>query len=231
MAFDFGGLFGGGLSGAAAGSAFGPIGTIAGGLLGGLGGGLSGGGGPGGIAAYEPTPLQEELLGYGRKQVKATPARKEALKEQYKNLKTRQNRGAAEAFLESYRDRFSNPAFIEKRLAKSYGKDIDFTGKGFQDIAQSVYGQQGLGYTGEEYGDFASRAKGLGIRSPQAFGDMLRQGMIASGKVMTPQQESLSYMFGTPERDPSGRLTNRYPSIEKYTPTALPQAITYQYGA
>jgi len=225
MAFDFGGLFGGGLSGAAAGSAFGPIGTIAGGLLGGIGGGLSGGG----IEAYEPTPLQEDLLGYGRKQVKASPARKKSIKEQYKNLKTRQNRGAAEAFLESYRDRFSNPEFIEKRLGKSYGKDIDFTKQGFQDIAQSIYGQQGLGYTGEEYGDFARKAKGLGIRSPQAFGDMLRQDMIASGKVMTPQQEMLSYIFGTPER--AGQLTNRYPSIEKYTPTARSQAITYQYGA
>ena len=227
MEFDLGGLFGGGLSGAASGSAFGPIGAIAGGLLGGIGGGLTGGG----PQAYQPTPLQEELMGYGFDQVKASPERKKAIRSQFKSLRTKQNRGAAEAFLESYRDRFSNPKFIEKRLAKSYGKDIDFSGKSFQNIAQSVYGQQGLGYSSDQYGDFERKAKGLGIRSPQAFGDMLKQDLIASGKVMTPQQEMLSYMFGTPERDPSGRLTNRYPSIEKYTPTALPQAITYQYGA
>ena len=122
MAFDFGSLLGGGLSGAATGSAFGPIGTIAGGLLGGLGGAF-GGGGP---SEYQMTPLQEELSGYGLDQVKASPQRKKAIKEQFKSLKQGKNRGAAEAFLESYKDRFSNPEFIEKRLAKSYGKDIDY---------------------------------------------------------------------------------------------------------
>lgn len=227
MAFDIGGLFGGGLGGAAAGSAFGPIGAVAGGLLGGLGSAF-GGGGP---SEYQFTPLQEELLSYGQKQVKASPGRKKAIKKQFKSLREAGNRGAAEAFLESYRDRFSNPEFIEKKLAKSYGRDIDFTGSGFADVAKSVYGQQGLGFTGEEYGGFADRAKALGIRSPQAFGDMLKQDLIASGKVMTPQQEMLSYIFGTPERDSTGRLTNRYPTIAKFTPPSLPEAITYQYGA
>ena len=227
MAFDFGSFLGGGLSGAASGSAFGPIGAVAGGLLGGIGGGLTGGG----PQAYQPTPLQEELMGYGLDQVKASPARRKAIKKQFKSLRESGNRGAAEAFLESYRDRFSNPEFIEKKLAKSYGKPIDFTGEGFQNIAKSVYGQQGLGYTSDEYGGLAERAKSLGIRSPQAFGDMLKQDLIASGKVMTPQQEMLSYMFGMPERDPTGRLTNRFPTIEKYTPAELPKAITYQYGA
>jgi hypothetical protein len=109
MAFDFGSLLGGGLSGAATGSAFGPIGTIAGGLLGGLGGAL-GGGGP---SEYQMTPLQEELSGYGLDQVKASPQRKKALKEQFKSLKQGKNRGAAEAFLESYKDRFSNPNLLK----------------------------------------------------------------------------------------------------------------------
>jgi hypothetical protein len=227
MSFDFGSFLGGGLSGAASGSAFGPIGAIAGGLLGGIGGGLTGGG----PAEYQFSPLQEQLMGYGFDQVKASPARRKAIKKQFKSLRESGNRGAAEAFLESYRDRFSNPEFIEKKLAKSYGKPIDFTGEGFQNIAKSVYGQQGLGYTSDEYGGLAERAKSLGIRSPQAFGDMLKQDLIASGKVMTPQQEMLSYMFGMPERDPTGRLTNRFPTIAKYTPPELPKAITYQYGA
>jgi len=37
--------------------------------------------------------------------------------------------------------------------------------------------------------------------------------MIASGKVMTPQQEMLSYMFGMPGRDASGRITNTYKAV------------------
>jgi hypothetical protein len=211
MAFDFGSLLGGGLSGAATGSAFGPIGTIAGGLLGGLGGAL-GGGGP---SEYQMTPLQEELSAYGFDQVKASPQRKKAIREQFKSLKQGGNRGAAEAFLESYRDRFSNPEFIEKRLAKSYGKDIDYSKPSFQAIADQLYKQQGIGYSGEEFSEFGSKAKSLGIRSPQAFGDMLRQDMIASGKVMTPQQEMLSYMFGNPGRDESGRIQNTY---KRYIP-------------
>jgi len=209
MAFDFGSFLGGGLSGAASGSAFGPIGAIAGGLLGGIGGGLTGGG----PEPYQPTPLQEQLMGYGFNQVKASPERRKAIISQFKSLKNKQNRGAAEAFLESYRDRFSNPEFMEKRLARSYGKDIDFTAPSFHRMADQLYSQQGISFTDPEYRNFAKRAQDLGIRSPQAFGDMLKQDMIASGKVMTPQQEMLSYMFGMPGRDASGRITNTYKAV------------------
>jgi len=209
MAFDFGSFLGGGLSGAASGSAFGPIGAIAGGLLGGIGGGLTGGG----PQAYEPTLLQKNLMGYGFDQVKASPERRKAIISQFKSLKNKQNRGAAEAFLESYRDRFSNPEFMEKRLARSYGKDIDFTAPSFHRMADQLYSQQGISFTDPEYRNFAKRAQDLGIRSPQAFGDMLKQDMIASGKVMTPQQEMLSYMFGMPGRDASGRITNTYKAV------------------
>jgi hypothetical protein len=211
MAFDFGSLLGGGLSGAATGSAFGPIGTVAGGLLGGLGGAF-GGGGP---SEYQMTPLQEELSAYGFDQVKASPQRKKAIREQFKSLKQGKNRGAAEAFLESYKDRFSNPEFIEKRLAKSYGKDIDYGAPVFQNVSDQLYSQQGIDYFGDEFKEYGQRAKSLGIRSPQAFGDMVRQDMIASGKVMTPQQEMLSYMFGNPGRDESGRIQNTY---KRYVP-------------
>lgn len=227
MAFDIGSFFGGGLSGAAAGSAFGPIGTIAGGLLGGLGGAF-GGGGP---AEYQMTPLQEELSSYGFDQVKASPKTRKSIINQYKNIVKSGNRGGAEAFLESYRNRFSNSDFVENRLARSYGKELDYGSPSYRDTVESIYGSQGLGFTGEEYKNFANRAKALNIRSPQAFADMVRKDLIASGKVATPQQEMLSYMFGTPERDASGKLTNRYPTIEKYQPRPLPEAITYQYGA
>jgi hypothetical protein len=211
MAFDLGGFFGGGLSGAAAGSALGPIGTIAGGLLGGIGGGLTGGG----PAAYQLSPLQENLMNYGRRQVKASKSRRKSIVSQYQSLAKGGNRGAAEAFLESYRDRFSNPDFIENRLAKSYEKDIDYNRGGYWDVADELYRQQGLGFTGEDFGQFAEKAKAKGIRSSQAFGDMLRKDLIASGKVMTPQQEMLSYIFGAPARDETGRITNMY---KKYVP-------------
>jgi len=209
MEFDFGSFLGGGLSGAASGSAFGVPGAIVGGLLGGIGGGLTGGG----PEPYQPTPLQEQLMGYGFDQVKASPERRKAIISQFKSLKNKQNRGAAEAFLESYRDRFSNPEFMEKRLAKSYGKDINFTAPSFHRMADQLYSQQGISFTDPEYRNFAKRAQDLGIRSPQAFGDMLKQDMIASGKVMTPQQEMLSYMFGMPGRDASGRITNTYKAV------------------
>ena len=225
MAFDFGSLLGGGLSGAATGSAFGPIGAVAGGLLGGLGGAFGGGGasGGGGPSEYQMTPLQEELSDYGMQQVKASPQRKKAIRQQFKSLRQGGNRGAAEAFLESYRDRFSNPEFIEKRLAKSYGKDIDFNKNSYFNVADEIYNQAGIGFSGDEYGKFAQRAKARGIRSPQAFQDMLRQDLIASGKMLTPQQEQLSYIFGTPSRDESGRVTNLYKAIPKFDPATMPQ--------
>lgn len=228
MAFDIGGGIGGGLSGAASGFSFGgPIGAALGGLAGLVGGGIAGGG----PSAYQMTPLQEELSDYGFRQVKASPQRRKAILSQAKALKKGGNRGASEAFLEAYVDRFSNPEFIEKRLAKSYKKPVDYNAGAFSDIAQSVYGQQGLGYSAEDYTSFGERAKALGVRSPQAFGDMLKQDLIASGKVMTPQQEMLSYIFGTPERDATGRLTNRYPTIAKAAGPSPVQALNYQYGA
>lgn len=227
MNFDIGGAFGGGLSGAATGSVFGPLGSIIGGIGGLVTGGLTGGG----PQEYEPTKVEEAFQDYALNRVKASKAAKAAALAKFKNYVQSGNRGAGEAWLESQKDIYSNPEFALKRLKKSYKKPVDYTSGGFADIAKSIYGQQGLGFTGEEYGSFADRAKGLGIRSPQAFGDMLKQDLIASGKVMTPQQEMLSYIFGTPERNASGRLTNRYPTIEKIPgPTAI-QPITYQYGA
>lgn len=218
MAFDLGGLFGGGLSGAASGSAFGPIGTIGGAILGGIGGGLSGGS----VPQYQMTPLQEELSGYALRQVKASPGTKKAIKKQFKALRETGNRGAAEALLEQYRDRFSNPEFIEKKLAKSYARPIDFSSSPFQTAAQEVYGQQGLGYKTADYETFMQRAKGRNIRSPQAFADMLKQDLIASGKVMTPMQEQLSYFLGTPARTPEGYYTNEYRTFDYEMPELLP---------
>lgn len=228
MAIDWAGGIGGGLSGAAAGSAIFPgVGTAIGaglGLFSGLFGGAE-------APRYEPTKTEQAFVDYGLDRIKASKAVKAAAISKFKDLVQSGNRGAAEAYLESQKDIYSNPEFALNRLKKSYQKPIDYEKEAFVDTAKSIFGQQGLGYTGEEYGSFAERAKGLGIRSPQAFGDMLKKDLIASGKVMTPQQEMLSYIFGTPERDASGKLTNRYPTIAKVPGPSPVKAITYQYGA
>jgi hypothetical protein len=196
---------------------FDPISMIAGIGTSALGtgiGSLFGGGAP----EYQPSPVMEEMGGYALEQIKASPSHKKAIKSQFKSLRESGNRGAAEAFLESYRDRFSNPAFIDKKLAKSYSKSIDYASDPFQAMAQEVYGQQGLGYGIPEYESFMERAKAKNVRSPQAFGDMLKQDLISSGKVMTPQQEALSYIYGTPTRTAEGVYTNTYKPLTAFEP-------------
>lgn len=221
MSFNVGGGFGGALSGAATGSAFGPIGSV----IGGIGGLLTGGFGSSGPAPYEPTKLEEELEDYAFDQVKASKAKRKSIAAQFRNLLQGGNRGAAEAFLESQQNLYTNPNFITKRLTKSYKQPIDYGRGSYKTLADTLYGQQGIGLDEDTYSDFAKRAKGLNIRSPQAFADMIKQDMIASGKVKTPQQEMLSYMFGEPAKIPmkpeygenAGRITNLY---ARYIPRA-----------
>jgi hypothetical protein len=201
----------GGLSGAASGAlsgmSLGPWGAAAGGFLGGLGG-LFGGGGQ--SLEYGLTPREEELQDYALNQVRATPLRKRTILNEARNLRKGGDRGAAEALLEGYVDRFTNPEFIEKRLSKSYNKPINYYRDNFQDIASNLYRQQGIGYTPEDYDRFANRAKAENIRSGAAFENLLKADMLASGKVMSQDQQMLANIFGTPERDSSGRLTGRY---------------------
>lgn len=174
-------------------------------------GSLLGGGAP----EYQPSPVMEEMGEYALDQIKASPSHKRAIKSQFKALAKGGNRGAAEAFLESYRDRFSNPEFIDKKLAKSYRKAVDYASSPFQATAQEIYGQQGLGYGVSDYETFMERAKAKNIRSPQAFADMLKQDLISAGKVMTPQQEQLSLIYGTPSRTAEGIYTNTYQPLAK----------------
>lgn len=220
MAIDWAGGIGGGLSGAAAGSAIFPgIGTAIGGLLG-LGSGLFGGTE---APEYEPTDVEKGFQKYALNRIKASKAARKAIGAEFRNLLSGDNRGAAEAFLESQRYLYSNPKFIEKKLAKSYRQPIDYGSSSYRTLADTVYGQQGLGLDEDTYSSFSERAKGLNIRSPQAFADMIKQDMIASGKVKTPQQEMLSYMFGEPVRTSDGRITNLY---DRYIPRAERNATT-----
>lgn len=196
----------GAASGALSGMALGPWGAAAGGLLGGLGG-LFGGGD---TLEYGLTPREEALQDYAFDQVRATPTRKRVIINEAKNLIRNKDRGAAEALLEGYVDRFTNPEFIEKRLSKSYAKPVDYYSNNFQNIAKSIYNQQGIGYSPQDYDLFAQRAKSDNIRSGAAFENLLKSDLIASGRVMSADQQMLANIFGTPERDASGRLTGRY---------------------
>lgn len=209
--FDIGGFFGGAGSGALSGFAVGgPLGAGIGGLLGGLGGGLGGGETP----VYEPTPLQEEMVKYGQTQLTADKSTKKRIRSEAQALARSGGPGAAEAFLKQYVDSYSNPQFINKQLTKSYKKDIDYGSPTYWNLADQLYKQQGIGFTGDEYGGFVEAAKSRGIRSPQAFADMVKQQMIVEGKVPTPQQEMLGLMFGGIRRDESGRVSNLYPQLD-----------------
>lgn len=197
-----------------------PLAAIAGGLATGIGGSLAGslfGGGKSGtgVPQFEPSETMQALSAYGLGQLKADKNEKRSLRDQFKSYVKSGNRGAAEAFLSSYRDRFSNPEFIDKTLSKSLKKSIDYDRPIFSNIADRVYKQAGVGFSDRDYKDFADQAKAFGIRSPQAFQDFLRQDLIASGKIMTPQQEQLSYMFGMPQRDETGKITNLYRALPK----------------
>lgn len=209
MSFSLGGLLGGAGSGAAAGSTFGPIGTAIGGIAGGLFGGF-GGGAAIQPPVYQPTPLQEDLIKYGERQVRATKATKNRILSEAQMYQRAGNPGAAENLLQQYINRYVNNKKFEKELTKSYQVDPDYSQTGYWRAADELYKQQNLSFSPEDFGAFVDRAKSLNIRSPQAFGDMLKQQMVARGQVMTPQQEQLSMMFGDPYRDETGRYTNYY---------------------
>lgn len=202
-----------------------PLAAIAGGLATSLGGSLAGSLFGGGGTQFQPSETMQALSDYGLGQLKASKSQKKSLKSQFRNLIEQGNRGGAEAFLSSYRDRFANPKFIDKALGKSYQKDIDYNTGDFFNTADRIYKQAGVGFSGEDYQQFADQAKAFGIRSPQAFQDMLRQDLIASGKIMTPQQEMLSYMFGMPSRDESGVITNMYKPLRRIDGNAIAQGV------
>ena len=202
-----------------------PLAAIAGGLATSLGGSLAGSLFGGGGTQFQPSETMQALSDYGLGQIKASKQQKKSIKSQFRSLARQGNRGGAEAFLSSYRDRFSNPEFIDKALGKSYKKDVDLNTEDFFNVADRVYKQAGVGFSGEDYQNFANQAKAFGIRSPQAFQDMLRQDLIASGKIMTPEQERLSYMFGMPSRDASGMITNMYQPLRRIDGNAIAQGM------
>lgn len=206
---SFGSAVSGASSGALAGMSLGPWGAAAGGLLGGIGG-LFGGGD---TLDYGLTDREEALKQYALNQVKAPPGQKRKIINKAKGFLEGGDRGAFEAYLEGLEGRYTNPEFIDKRLARSYRKPIDYYGDNYQATAKGLFDTQGIGFTPSEYDDFVAQAKAQKVRSAAAFGDLLKSNMIASGKVMSSNQQMLADIFGAPERDASGRLTGRYGDI------------------
>lgn len=191
MAFNFGGAAGGALSGAATGSVFGPIGTIAGGLLGGLSGAFGGGGG----TQFLPSELMQRYMDIGLADVKPPQWKKKLDIQDAKRYLYGGDRGAYEDTLRNLTELYPTEKRYGKALRKSLKKDVDLATSGF-DVANQLYQNAGLSFTDEQYRDMAKRAESAGIRGSSAFGDFLTKNLMAQGKILTPQQEQLSYIFG-----------------------------------
>lgn len=208
--FNLAGAGSGIMQGASSGMAIGgPWGAAAGALFGGLTGGFGGGD----TLDYGLTDREEALKQYAFDQTKAPPGQKRKIINKAKSYLEGGDRGAFEAYLEGLEGRYTNPEFIDKRLARSYRKPIDYYGDNYQATAKGLFDTQGIGFTPSEYDDFVAQAKAQKVRSAAAFGDLLKSNMIASGKVMSSNQQMLADIFGAPERDASGRLTGRYGDI------------------
>jgi hypothetical protein len=208
--FNLAGAGSGIMQGASAGMSIGgPWGAAAGGLLG-LGLGGFGGGGGGDALEYGLTPREKALKQYAYEQTKAPPGLKRKEINKAKSYLEGGDRGAFESYLEGLAGRYTNPEFIDKRLARSYKKPINYYRSNYRDTAKGLFGTQGIGFTPEEYDSFVDQAKAQKVRSAAAFGDLLKSNMIASGKVMSDDQQTLANIFGAAERDASDRLTGRY---------------------
>ena len=210
--FNLAGAGGGLMQGASAGMSIGgPLGAAAGGLLGlGLGGFGGGGDGGGDALEYGLTPREKALKQYAYEQTKAPPGLKRKEINKAKSYLKGGDPGAFESYLEGLGGRYTNSEFIDKRLARSYRKPINYYRNNYQATAKGLFDTQGIGFTPEEYDSFVDQAKAQKVRSAAAFGDLLKSNMIASGRVMSDDQQRLSNIFGTPERDDDGRLTGRY---------------------
>jgi hypothetical protein len=191
--------------------------SAGGSFLGGLFGGND-------VPTYEPSKLMNLLGGYAEKQIKPTKAQKKAI---LKEVATYASPGAREGVLQSYAGKFASP-FIEKRLAKSYKTPIDFEAGPYRDVASYAYGQQGLAMPEDAFQKYINLAKATNVRSPEAFSDIVRSGMIASDMVKTPADLMFELEKGPIARDPSsGRLLR---GLFQYDPNTVKQITASMLG-
>jgi hypothetical protein len=208
MAFNFGSAFGSGLSGAATGSVFGPIGAVVGGL-GGIASSIFGGGATGGTQ-FKPSELMQKYMDIGLAEVKPPKWQKQLDRAEFRNLVRSGDRAAAEDMFRSLAELYPTEKLYAQKLRKSLNKGVDFTGSQGFNLADQIYTNAGLPLNQEEFSDMASKAKQLGIRGSAAFGDFIKQNLIAQGKVMDPIKQQYSYIFGSPRRITEGEFAGRY---------------------
>lgn len=154
------------------------------------------------VPKYEPSPLMSSLGQFAEQQIKPTKQTRKAIRAE---AKTYASPGAKEAFLQQYAGLYSSP-FIEKQLAKSYKKPIDFESDAYKDLASFAYGQQGLSMPSDAFQKYINVAKSTNVRSPEAFSDLVRQNMLASDLVRTPEDIAWERRYGNMQRGEDGRL-------------------------
>lgn len=158
---------------------------------------------------FQPSPLMSAFGDYGLSMVDVPKWKKKADMAQFRQYVGAGDRGAGEDYLRMMADMYPNEKKYSKALRRSLGKPVDLTGTGW-DTADQIYKNAGLEFSDDEYRSMANRAERMGIRGSGAFGDFLKQNLMAQGKILTPQQEMISYMFGAPRRTESGVYTNDY---------------------
>jgi hypothetical protein len=185
---------------------------------------------------FQPSPGMAAVQDYGVSMVEPPRWKKKADKAEFRSLRQAGDRGAAEDLFRTLAELYPNEKLYSKKLAKSLKKDVDFSqNQSAWNVADQVYKNAGLTFTPEEYQDLAYKAKTSGVRGSSAFGDFLKQNLIAQGKVRTPQEEALDLIFGRPGKDPKtgvylGRETLlRGPVTGPSQNVVAP--VTYQYGA
>jgi len=194
MAFNPGSFAGGIASGAGAGAAFGPWGAGIGAALGGISS-LFGGGGSGGTQ-FLPSELMQRYMDIGLADVKPPKWKKKLDIQDAKMYLRSGDRGAYEDTLRGLTELYPTEKRYGKALRRSLKKDVDLSSGSTFDIADQIYENAGLTFTAPEFESMAKSAQKRGIRGGAAFGDFLKQNLMAQGKILTPQQEQLSYIFG-----------------------------------
>lgn len=194
MAFNFGSFGGGLISGAGAGSVFGPVGAGIGAALGGISS-LFGGGGSGGTQ-FLPSEMMQRYMDIGLADIKPPKWKKKLDVQDAKMYLRAGDRGAYEDSLRGLTELYPNEKRYGKALKRSLKKDVDLVSGSSFDVADQIYKNAGLSFTAPEFESMAKSAQGRGIRGSAAFGDFLKQNLAAQGKILTPQQEQLTYIFG-----------------------------------
>lgn len=188
--------------------------AILGGLATGIGGSAAGFGLSklfgGGGSQFQPSPMMQAFGDYGLAAVEPSRAKKKADIAQFRSYVGAGDRGAGEDFLRMMMEMYPQEKKYAKAFRRSIKKPVDLTGSSGWNTADQIYSNAGLTFTGDEFQSMAERAQKQGIRGSAAFGDFLKQNLMAQGKIMTPAQESLSLIFGAPRRTEDGYYTNDY---------------------